>query len=350
MDRQFLLRIFDKGISLLVFIFLLKKMVSYGADITMLFWGSIFGFLISLNQDLRIKNYVIVEKINNGIEIFISLLLNNLVLLSLLLFSNQGFLNIALFYFVSSGRFDNLKYESSFRTAQFQNSICLFFSLSFYFVISLFRTDAEILSVIFYIIMKSFGGEIYLFSLCNIRTKSLHSNFDIHLALSGSLIIFIGYVIPTILSFFIKEPEKLLYHIAAIQRSISPAQQIGSMYSRYYGKISELLKNMKLLLFLSVVLSILMYVYLMAPTLDLLTIALIAIISFYSTISGSWTIKMIARGRPSIELRKTLVAIVFSVVLVPVLMLLQLPSGQMVATLYVTYLFFLYVPFIHFYR
>jgi hypothetical protein len=88
----------------------------------------------------------------------------------------------------------------------------------------------------------------------------------------------------------------------------------------------------------------------MAPAINFEIVALIAVISCYATISGSWTIKMIAQGRESIEMLKTLVAIVLSILLTPVLMFAPLSEGDLVVSVYVVYLFLLYIPFIHFYR
>jgi hypothetical protein len=76
----------------------------------------------------------------------------------------------------------------------------------------------------------------------------------------------------------------------------------------------------------------------------------ISIISLYSTISGSWTIKMIAQGKESIELLKTTTAISISIILIPFLMAGSIYGKELVISVYVTYLFFLYVPFIHFYK
>jgi hypothetical protein len=349
MDRQFVFRIFDKGISLLVFIFLLKSIVPYGADITLLFWGAIFGFTISLNQDLRLKNSFLAG-IQIGNEIFLSVHLNNIVFIILLLFSNLSIINIVLFYFTSSGRLDILKYESKFKSAQFQTLIAILISFSAYMVTFLHTSDSYFYSLITFMLVKSVVGEIYLTSLMTGLRVTKLPKIDIHLALSGTLVVSVGYVIPTIAAYFVADPSKLLYHIAAIQRSLSPSQQLGTIYSRNYKHISEVLIKIKYFSFLSVALAISIYTYLMAPAINFEIVALIAVISCYATISGSWTIKMIAQGRESIEMLKTLVAIVLSILLTPVLMFAPLSEGDLVVSVYVVYLFLLYIPFIHFYR
>lgn len=349
MDKNFIFRVFDKGLSLLVFVFILKQLNYYDAEIVMIFFGSIFGFIISLNQDLIIKNQLINNK-KVGSEILLSILINNTAFVFLVFFLEKSFLSAVLFYFASSGRFDILKYESKFVGAQFQTAISLSVSILLYFIISNFIEKAEIFSLILYMIFKSVIGEIYLSSFLINNKNIVRPKFNNHLALSGLMAVSIGYVLPTICSYFVHDSSKLLYHIAAIQRSLSPAQQIGAIYSRNYDNIYNIVKNIKFFIILSVLSTIIIYSYMMNEYINLYILIFISIISLYSTISGSWTIKMIAQGKESIELLKTTTAISISIILIPFLMAGSIYGTELVISVYVTYLFFLYVPFIHFYK
>jgi hypothetical protein len=349
MDKNFIIRISDKGISLLVFIFILKELISYDANIIMIFFGSIFGFIISFNQDFSIKNQIINNKII-GSEILLSILFNNLGFIFAFYLLDQSFLNATLFYFASSGRFDILKYESRLVGAQFQSAIALSTSLLSYFIISNFIENAELFSITLYMILKSVIGEIYLASILKHNNIIARPIFDKNLAFSGILVVSIGYVIPTITSYFVQEPSKLLYHIAAIQRALSPAQQFGAIYSKNYTNISDILKHIKFFSIISVITTMIIYIYIMNSSLYVSVLILISIISFYSTMSGSWTIKMIYQGRGNIELLKTVTSIILSFMLIPFLMLASINGAELIIAIYVAYLFFLYVPFIHLYR
>jgi len=338
----------DKAVSMFAFVLVLKYLETFHNshyNIEYIFYGAIFAFLIGLNQDFNIKSGI---QRNLDINKFIkSTLLLNVISVSIVFATAGNPINSLLFALTSSGRYEIIKYSGKTLAHKAQNIIAVTASI-FMGLISFILGGEIITTIIFsYIIVKIIIGEALLFVLLSHEgteeTKS-QLQFSPSLTFSGALTMTVGTLLPLCVAMLGESEDEILFVIMAIQRSISPAQQIGTLITRQYIETSDLRKEQFHFSLLGTIIAIIIFFFLVGDRSSLISYIILATIAYHATLSGSWTLKVSLANLQHLELLKILCSIIFFLAFYFLFIFFGISHKNAMLISYFSHLMMLYIP------
>ncbi|MEI7408829.1 hypothetical protein [Pectobacterium aroidearum] len=341
----------DRAISMVsgfVFILLAKGYSDNPAFvIKAFFWGAIFGYLISFNQEYNIK-----AKNYNSQNIILASSFSTLILLAAYFIFTGDFFSAIVFAMSISGRGELLRYDNEkllFQLPNIVTSIVVFILIFFSAYASHFNlSEIYKLYVFFYPFVKLIFSEL---SLCSYAFESKKKNNNFHfstsLALSGLLSTSANFGLPLLLNSLGGNGFDILYYYLWFQRAISPAQQVGMIISKPYIMFSEARKYIQKYAIVSVLAAaiILSVEHVLYNTVSAMKVTFIFIIAYFATYGGSWTISAIAENKAKYEFYKILLAMLFAVISFYFLSVKNIsPEEKITITIFIYNLFIYFFP------
>lgn len=343
-----LLVLSDKFASMFIFLLILKVLTetySDFIDLRFFYYGTIYGFLISLNQDFQIKNAILHGTAYHpfiGCTLFL-----NVAGFACSFVMADHFINALLFAFAASGRFELIKYSSKRLACKLQTIVSASFALLIFLVCIPFGLGSIELLSVSYLLFKIIVGEIVLLDLMVVnRTESSISSikFSKSLLYSGATATFMTSLLPVGAAWVADDQDIVLFSFLAIQRSLSPAQQIGSLTSQLYNSAISLFLQKFWFVIFSGLISVVIYSYLKWPNLSPLNLSLIGIIAAHASLSGSWTLTFTNKGLQHLEFLKILLSLVVLIVGFAIATLVHMDVDTAITASYLAHMFALYVP------
>ncbi len=337
---------------MLAFILILRSLNENFAEILDLqsfYYGAFWGFLIGLNQDFQIKG-----GLRKGKEVRktvgLSVLLNLFGTAAAALFFDH-YINILLFALASSGRYEIVKYDGTSKVHKLQTVIATAAALLCAVLIYAFGGDGMMAVLVAYILFKIAIGEALLAVLV-LRTQAKQEtetlSFSKALFFSGLIATGVGTLIPIGVAGLAESPNAVMFAFLVIQRSLSPAQQIGSLTSRPYETTLQLFREQLRFSLLGSLLSLTIYLFLKWGDVSLLDAVLITVIGYHASLSGSWTLNVTIADRQEYEFFKILLSMVAMAGAFGLAILYGFDQNTSVILAYFTHLVFLYIPQFYF--
>jgi hypothetical protein len=244
-----------------------------------------------------------------------------------------------------SGRYEIVKYTGNELIKRFQNIIAVIFSALVALPAAVIGWDLGVALIVAYIILKAVIGELILIAHMHSSAENdLRVEFSMSFMIAGFLSVILSALLPVSISKITKYPDEILYLILSMQRSLSPAQQIGSLTSRSYQTTRELLNHNFHYALMGGILSILIYAYMMSAKFAIVDFVFLFAVAFHAALSGSWTLNVVSSNKKWLELVKILLAVFFLIFVYIISIGFGMDKLGAAKSAYIAHLIILYIP------